>query len=333
MSSRVAEYSAPPQAYVYELIEDPFIDGAYCYAVRESRIFGDRNIPRRGKVRDVYDLGPELLIYHTDRISSFDVILRDLVPYKGIYLALLSSYWFRLSRDVFPNHLIEQVNERMLRVIKAQRIDIEWVVRGYLYGSAWRAYKAGVKEISGVRLPNGLQLAEELPEPILTPTTKSDVGHDEEISKDEALRRGIVTRDEWVELEEASIKLYEFYRREAKSRGIIIADVKLEFGRCDGGLIQIDEPATHDSARLWLEKYYVPGRSQEAYCLDKEFLRACLRAMGYNGEGDPPRLTHEIIRQIALRVKGAYEVITGIRPSRDLTLLSVEEVLEGLSNE
>jgi len=329
MSNGVAGCSAVPQACAYELVEDPLIDGAYCYAIRESRIFGNRNIPRRGKVRDIYDLGPELLIYHTDRISSFDVVLRDLVPYKGVYLALLSSYWFRLSRDVFPNHLIEQVNERTLRVVKARRIAIEWVVRGYLYGSAWRAYRAGVKEISGIRLPNGLQLAEELPEPILTPTTKSEVDHDEEISRDEALRRGIVTRDEWVELEEASIKLYEFYRREAKSRGIIVADIKLEFGRHDGGLIQIDEPATHDSARLWLEKYYAPGRLQEAYCLDKEFLRACLRAMGYNGEGEPPRLTREIIKQIALRVKGAYEVLTGIRSPQNLTLLSVEEVLGG----
>jgi len=333
MNSKITGYSTVSRACVYELVEDPLIEGAYCYAVRESRIFGDKNSPRKGKVRDIYDLGTELLIYHTDRISSFDVVLKDLVPYKGVYLALLSSYWFRLSRDVFPNHLIEQVNERALRVVKARRIDIEWVVRGYLYGSAWRAYKAGVREISGVRLLNGLQLAEELPEPILTPTTKSEVGHDEEISRDEALRRGIVTRDEWVELEEASIKLYEFYRREAKSRGIIVADVKLEFGRYEGGLIQIDEPATHDSARLWLEKYYVPGRLQEAYCLDKEFLRVCLRTMGYNGEGDPPRLTREVIRQIALRVKGAYEVLAGIRPPQDLMLLSVEEALRGLGNE
>jgi phosphoribosylaminoimidazole-succinocarboxamide synthase len=332
MSIGIAGRSAVSQACVYELVEDPLIEGAYCYVIRESRIFGDKNSPKRGKVRDIYDLGSELLIYHTDRISSFDAVLRDLVPYKGVYLAFLSSYWFRLSSGVFPNHLIEQVNERTLRVVKAQRIDIEWVARGYLYGSAWRAYKAGVKEISGVKLPSGLQLAEELPWPILTPTTKNEVGHDEEISRDEALRRGMVTRDEWIELEEASIKLYEFYRKEAKSRGVIVADVKLEFGRYDGGLIQIDEPATHDSARLWLEKYYAPGRLQEAYCLDKEFLRACLRAMGYNGEGDPPRLSRAIIGQIALRVKGAYEVLAGIRSPQDLMLLSVEEVLGGPSN-
>lgn len=321
------------QAYLYELVEDPFIEGAYSYAVRESRIFGEKNPPRRGKVRDVYDLGSELLIYHTDRVSSFDVVLKDLIPYKGVYLAFLSSYWFRASGKIFPNHLVEQVNERALRVIKAQRIGVEWIVRGYLYGSAWRAYRSGARELSGVKLPNGLQLAEELPDPILTPTTKSDAGHDEELSKDEALRRGIVTGDEWRELEEASIKLYEFYRREARSRGIIVADVKLEFGRHDGALIQIDEPATHDSARLWLEKYYAPGRSQEAYCLDKEYLRACLRAMGYEGDGDPPKLPRMVVRQVALRVKGAYEVLAGIRSPRDLSLLSVEETAGEIKGE
>lgn len=223
--------------------------------------------------------------------------------------------------------MIEQVNERTLRVVKARRIDVEWVVRGYLYGSAWRAYKKGAREISGMRLPSGLQLAEELPDPILTPTTKSEVGHDEEISKDEALRRGIVTREEWSILEEASIKLYEFYRREAKSRGMIVADVKLEFGRLEGDLIQIDEPATHDSARLWLEEYYAPGRPQDLYCLDKEYLRACLRALGYEGDGDPPKLPRAVIRQVALRVKGAYEVLAGISSPRDLNLLSVEETV------
>lgn len=321
------------QAYLYELVEDPFIEGARSLAVRESKIFGEKNPPRRGKVRDIYDLGSELLIYHTDRISAFDFILKDLIPYKGVYLALLSSYWFRASRKIFPNHLIEQVNERTLRVIKAQRIDVEWIVRGYLYGSAWRAYRSGVRELSGVKLPSGLQLAEELPDPILTLTTKSDTGHDEELSRDEALRRGIITRSEWRELEEASIKLYEFYLREAKSRGIIVADVKLEFGRHEGALIQIDEPATHDSARFWLEKHYAPGRSQEAYCLDKEYLRACLRAMGYEGDGDPPKLPRIVVKQVALRVKGAYEVLAGIRSPRDLSLLSVEETMGEIKGE
>ena len=313
--------------YEYEIVEDPFIEGAFTQAIRGSNLFGGKLLPRRGKVRDLYDLDRQLLIFLTDRISVFDVVLKDLIPYKGVYLAALSAYWFRKSRHIYPNHFIEQVNERTLKVVKAKRIDIEWIIRGYLYGSAWRAYQKGSREISGVRIPAGLQLAEELPDPILTPTTKSENGHDEEISREQAIERGLVTREEWMELEEACLKLYDFYRREAKSRGIIIADVKLEFGRTGEGLIQIDEPVTHDSARLWLEKYYTPGRSQESNCLDKEYLRGYLRRLGYTGDGEPPKLPNPIIRQIALRVKGAYEVLAGIRSASDLDLLSLEELV------
>jgi len=250
-----------------------------------------------------------------------------------VSLHALSVYWFQRTRDIFPNHLIESVDERTMRVVKAERIDIEWICRAYLYGSAWRAYKRGVRVISGVRLPNGLQMAEELPEVILTPTTKSEVGHDVELSKDEAIDRGLVTRDEWSELEEATYRLFDYYRREAERRGIIIPDFKLEYGRWRGTLIQIDEPPTHDSARFWDMRRYEPGKPQEAHCLDKEFLREYLRRIGYTGDGEPPEIPGPVVREISKRCVASYEVLSGRRPIDAFDLKTVDEVLEELSDE
>lgn len=315
--------------YESVLVRDPFDPSRAAEAVRLSYPAGPGvGLVRRGKVRDIYlDGAGRLIFLHTDRISAFDVVMPDLVPYKGVFLNKLSAYWFRRSSGVFPNHFVEEVGDRAFRGVRAERIDIEWVVRGYLYGSAWRAYSKGVRRISGVELPSGLQLAEELPEPVLTPTTKSDTGHDVEISREEAISRRLVARDEWRELEEASLRLYEFYRSEARARGVIVADAKFEFGRLGGSLIQIDEPPTHDSARLWSEKHYSPGRYQESHCLDKEFLRAYLARTGYSGSGPPPRLPQEIIDQVALRVRGAYEVIAGKADLESLGLESLEEVM------
>lgn len=308
-------------------MKDPFDPSNTVDAVTGSLIFGPKNPPKRGKVKDVYDLGDHLILYYTDRVSVFDVVLKDPIPHKGVYLYKLSTFWFNESSHVFPNHLVEDLEMRSIKVVKAERIDLEWIVRGYLYGSAWRAYAKGIRKISGVELPSGLQMAEELPEPILTPTTKSELGHDVEISKEEALARGLLGRDEWNELEEASLKLYEFYSKKARNVGVILADVKLEFGRYKGSLIQIDEPPTHDTARIWSLRHYEPGRPQEPYCLDKEFLRAFLRGIGYTGEGEPPRLPWPLIEQVALRVRGAYEVLAGKASIHDLKLKGVDEVL------
>ncbi len=169
----------------------------------------------------------------TDRISAFDRIMPVGIEGKGIALTKLSEYWFLKTNHIFKNHYVSRFSERTLRVKKAQRIDIEWIVRAYLYGSAWRAYSKGSRVISGVEIPGGLQLAEELPQIILTPTTKSDEGHDEELSKAEALARKLVTQDEWNELEEATYRLFEFYKKEAGIKGIIIPDFKLEYGRVE----------------------------------------------------------------------------------------------------
>ena len=298
--------------------------------VKASNVYGDERPPRRGKVRDVYDLGDEMLILTTDRISAFDVVYPTLIPHKGRSLHALSEYWFKETKDVIPNHFLESVDDRSMRVLKAERIDVEWVCRAYLYGSAWRAYRDGARSVSGVELPDGLVMAEELPEVIITPTTKSESGHDEEISKAQAIEEGLVIADEWSELEESTYKLFEFYRSTARSRGFIIPDFKLEFGRRDGRLIQIDEPPTHDSARYWAEAFYEPGRGQEATCLDKEFLRECLRRMGYTGEGPPPEIPTPVVREVSKRCVASYQVISGQKTLADFDLKNVDEVWEEL---
>jgi len=286
-----------------------------------------KQLLRRGKVRDVYDEGGELLIVATDRISAFDRIMPVGIEGKGVALTKLSEFWFLKSNHVFKNHFISRFSERALRVKKAQRIDIEWIVRAFLYGSAWRAYSKGAREISGVLLPGGLQLAEELPEIILTPTTKSDEGHDEELTKAEALDRKLVSLDEWNELEECTFKLFEYYKREAGVKGIIIPDFKLEYGRVKDDLIQIDEPPTHDSARFWAKDKYRIGERQEKHCLDKEFLRDYLLRKGFSGDGEIPMLPQLVLNQISKRCQGAWEVLSGAKTMESLGLLSVDEVL------
>jgi len=310
-----------------ERVPDPLGEG-FVEVLRASNLFGENIKPRRGKVRDVYDLGETLLIVTTDRVSAFDVVLPTLIPHKGKSLHALSVDWFRRTREVFPNHLLESVDERTMKVVKAERIDIEWVVRAYLYGSAWRAYRAGQRVISGVKLPEGLTMAEELPEAILTPTTKSEVGHDVELSKEEAIERKLLSLEEWNILEEASLRLFEYYHKEARKRSIIIPDFKLEFGRHRDGLIQIDEPPTHDSARFWVERKYEAGKPQETHCLDKEYLREYLRRVGFAGEGAPPELPLPVIREVSKRCVASYLVLAKHQSIDSFVLKSVDEIFE-----
>ncbi len=297
--------------------------------ILESNLEG-KKLLRRGKVRDVYDEGNELLIVATDRISAFDRVMSRGIPEKGVALTKLSEFWFLKTQHIFKNHLISRYGERTLRVRKAERVDIEWIARGYLYGSAWRSYSKGVHEVSGVKLPSGLQLAEELPEIILTPTTKEDNGHDQELSRAEAVRRKLVNSDDWNELEEATFKLFEYYKKEARVKGIIIPDFKLEFGWVGDELIQIDEPPTHDSARFWAKAKYKIGERQEKHCLDKEFLRDYLMRKGFSGEGNIPELTNLVVEQISKRCTGACEVLSDVKSIDSLDLLSVDEVISKL---
>jgi phosphoribosylaminoimidazole-succinocarboxamide synthase len=289
---------------------------------------------RKGKIRDVYDMAEQLLIVASDRVSAYDVVLPDVVPGKGESLTVLSEFWFTKTKHIIPNHFLQRVDSRSMRVAKAERVDIEWVVRSHIYGSMWRAYNKGVRGFGGVTLPNGLRMAEELPQIILTPTTKSEIGHDLDITRNDAVDQGLVTDDEWRFLEERSFKLYEFYRDEARKRGIIVPDFKVEYGRHRGTLIQIDEPPTHDSARFWSDKSFKVGEEQEAHALDKEFLRAFLREYcGFTGEGTPPRLPRLVIEEISKRCVGAYEVLNGNKQIDDLHLKSLGQVLIELAGE
>lgn len=311
-----------------ELIQDPFNSESFVFAVRNTLI--PELSLKRGKVKDVYDLGSRLLIYFTDRVSAFDRVLPNLIPYKGYSLAAMSSYLFKKSSSVFPNHLIEMVDVNAILVKKASRVDVEWIARKYLYGSMWREYKEGRRDFWGYRLPSGLKLAEELPDIIITPTTKSETGHDQPISMNEAVRRKMISVDDWKYLEEATIRLYEFYSKEMLKKGLILADMKVEFGMINDCYVQIDEPPTHDSARIWVEELYEEGKPQVDTCLDKEFLRECLRTLGFRGEGSPPNLPEEVVREVSKRALGAYLVASGRKSVRDIDLKRLSELMSNV---
>ena len=311
------------------IVDSPLGEGKV-EVLRASDMFNGNPAPRRGKVRDVYDMGDHMYIVTSDRISAYDVVYPTLIPYKGPSLHSLSLFWFKETEDIIKNHLLEIIDERTVKVAKANRVDVEWVCRAYLYGSAWRAYDKGARTISGVKLPDGLVMAEELPEVILTPTTKEEAGHDMEISKAEAIDRGLCTKDEWDQLEEATFKLFDRYQSVSKKHGLIIPDFKLEFGRLDGELIQIDEPPTHDSARYWADQFYRPGQPQEATCLDKEFLRSYLRNIGYMGDGPPPSIPAPVVREVSKRCVASYRVLSGQAKLKDFNLKTVDQVMEEL---
>ena len=300
------------------IVEDPLGEGKIEVVRYSNAVKGVE--PRRGKVRDVYDLGKEMLIVTTDRISAYDVVFPTLIPHKGESINRLSEFWFNKTKDIIPNHFIMIENGRTMRVRKAERIDIEFVCRAYLYGSAWRAYRDGAR----------LNMADKLPEIILTPTTKAEAGHDIEISGKEAIVQKLVTKDEWMELDESTLKLFDAYQSHAKSRGFIIPDFKLEFGRLDGELIQIDEPPSHDSARFWAEKFYQPGKPQEAHCLDKEFLRAYLREVNYTGDGPAPEIPAPVVKQVSMRCVASYEVLSGKKSLGDYALKNIDQIMREL---
>ncbi len=283
------------------------------------------NLYYRGKARDIYEMGDKLLIVATDRISAFDFVLPCGIPDKGLILNKLSAFWFEKTAHLVPNHFIEVVNDlgslhpyfepencppylvsRSMIVRKARRIEIECVVRGYLAGSAWADYREG-GTLSGISLPRGLRESEKLPEPIFTPTTKAESGHDQPIDMDEVRRLlgGALAE----ELREKSLKIYLHAHDYALSRGIIIADTKMEFGIVNGEVILIDELLTPDSSRFWDAYQYVPGRSQPSF--DKQLVRDWLISSGWNKEPPAPALPPEVIEATTRRYREAYRKLTG----------------------
>jgi len=282
----------------------------------------------RGKVRDSYDLGNLLLIIATDRISTFDIVLPSGIPDKGPVLNQLSAFWFEKTKHLAPNHLIEAIDDvhsldsylptesrfpyppylvgRSMIVKKVERIPVEWVVRGYLSGSAWAEYQES-GTVSGLPMAEGLLESQELPQLLFTPTTKAETGHDQPLTMDEV--KGLVGEAIAEEMKEKSLAVYKYARDYARTRGIIIADTKMEFGLDNGKLILIDELLTPDSSRFWDAGQYKVGQAQPSY--DKQPVRDWLVQSGWNKEPPAPMLSPEVIEATTRRYREAYERLTG----------------------
>ena len=287
------------------------------------------NLFRRGKVRDTYDLGNGLLLMvATDRLSAFDVVLPSGIPNKGAVLSRMSAFWFQRTTSLVANHFIGMADDnrviedyqdipllaqlqsetarQSMIVRKAQRIDVECIVRGYLAGSAWAEYvQSGT--IWGERLPQGLKEGEALQEPIFTPTTKAEEGHDQAMTHQEM--KDMVGGDLMRKIEESSLALYGYAHDYARSRGIILADTKMEFGLLDGKLILIDELLTPDSSRFWDATGYEPGRSLPNF--DKQYVRDWLDSQGWDREPPAPRLPEDVVQKTSLRYIEAYRRLVG----------------------
>jgi phosphoribosylaminoimidazole-succinocarboxamide synthase len=277
----------------------------------------------QGKVRDLYEAGPDhLLLVATDRLSAFDVVLLDPVPDKGRVLTAFSLFWFDRLRDLVPNHVVTaerwrfpapfdaetSLSGRAVLVRRAQVIPVECVARGYLSGSGWAQYRTA-RSVCGVDLPEGLRESDRLPEPIFTPTTKADRGHDLPLTFGETaelIGRGLAER-----LRELTVAIYERVAEVAAERGVIVADTKLEFGFAQGELTLVDEVGTPDSSRFWPAEGYAPGRAQPSF--DKQFVRDWLDTSGWDRDPPPPALPAEVVARTAAKYREAYERITGER--------------------
>ena len=276
---------------------------------------------KSGKVRELYDLGDSLLLVATDRISAFDCIIPNGITQKGEVLTQLSHFWFERFASLIPNHLLARAGDplpevlkpftahvarRSMVVKKAIPLPIECVVRGYLAGSGWKEYRQH-QTVCGIKLPAGLQESSELPEPIFTPATKAESGHDENISFEQAAK--LTGADIAQQARAASLKIYSEACAYARQRGIIIADTKFEFGLFDGKLILIDEVLTPDSSRFWPADQYKPGRSQPSF--DKQFVRDYLETLDWNKTPPAPALPPEVVARTRAKYLEAYERLTG----------------------
>jgi phosphoribosylaminoimidazole-succinocarboxamide synthase len=278
----------------------------------------------KGKVRELYDLGEHLLIVVTDRISAFDYVLSPPVPDKGIVLNQLSAFWFRRTEHIVPNHVVhtdveplveagviarehaDLFRDRIMVARRAQRIDVECVVRGYITGGGWRQY-AQSGAVNGITLPRGLRKNDRLPEPLFTPAAKNDVGHDEDITFEEMERR--IGGELAGRVRELSLRLYEFGRAFCEEKGILLADCKFEFGLLDGGLILIDELFTPDSSRFWAKENYALDIDIDS--MDKEPVRTYLANSGWDRESEPDPLPEDIVRATAARYRDIFRRLTG----------------------
>jgi len=276
---------------------------------------------RSGKVREVFDLGDRFLLVASDRISAFDVIMPNGIPRKGEVLTQISHFWFERFAALVPNHLLAGANDplpnnlqpfaaqlarRSMIVKKAKPLAIECIVRGYLSGSGWKEYKKS-QTVCGIKLPAGLTESAELPEPLFTPSTKAEAGHDENISFEAAQK--IVGAELANQARDLSLKIYQAGRDYASQRGIIIADTKFEFGLFEGKLILIDEVLTPDSSRFWPADQYAPGRGQPSF--DKQFVRDYLETLAWDKTPPGPQLPDDVVAKTSAKYLEAYEKLTG----------------------
>ncbi len=272
---------------------------------------------RKGKVRDTYDLGDSLLMVATDRLSAFDVVFREGIPRKGEVLNSLSAFWFERTGGIIRNHLVSLklpegrglpafLNGRSMVVRKCRPLPIECVVRGHITGSAWKEYKRS-GSVCGIALPPGLHDGSELPNPIFTPSTKAEKGHDENITESQA--EALIGKEAYAQVRQKAIELYDSAKSYARGRGLVLADTKFEFGIAeDGGLMLIDEALTPDSSRYWLEEKYDAGILES---LDKQFVRNYLESTGWDKSPPPPPLPADVIAKTSERYLLAYRMLTG----------------------
>jgi phosphoribosylaminoimidazole-succinocarboxamide synthase len=284
--------------------------------------FPNLQLHASGKVRDVYRVDMDRLLFvATDRISAFDYILATGIPHKGRVLTQISLFWFEFLKDVVANHLItadvrqypaeiqeysEQLKGRSMLVMNADMVPVECVVRGYISGSAWKEYKA-TGRVCGIELPKGLRESDQLPEPIFTPATKATTGHDENIPFDEMVR--LVGGELSEQLRDLTLKVYRKAAECARTRGIIIADTKFEFGRTSKGITLADEVLTPDSSRFWPADKYAPGSAQDSY--DKQYVRDYLEKIHWNKQPPAPALPAEVARGTSEKYLEAYQQLTG----------------------
>jgi phosphoribosylaminoimidazole-succinocarboxamide synthase len=286
--------------------------------------FPGLNLLKRGKVRDVYDLGDHLLMIATDRISAFDVVMPNPIPDKGKILNRLSLFWFREMESLVGNHVVsgmvtdypeacrpyeDELQDRSMLVKKARPLPIECVVRGYISGSGWASYRKN-GTICGIRLPEGLKESDKLPQPIFTPSTKEEIGqHDINIDYDEVVRR--IGAEAAAKVKELSLDIYRRGAALAEQKGIIIADTKFEFGYCGDNLVLIDEVLTPDSSRFWPHATYAPGGAQKSY--DKQYLRDYLVSISWDKKPPAPALPESVVRDTRRKYLEALEQLTGVR--------------------
>lgn len=294
-----------------------------------------------GKVRDVYDIDNDLLVMiATDRISAFDVVLPKGIPYKGQVLNQIATYFLDATSDIVPNWKLATPDPMVTVGLKCEGFRVEMIIRGYLTGSAWREYQAGARELCGVKLPDGMKENERFPEPIITPTTKADAGHDENISREEIIAQGIISAEDYEVMERYTRALFARGTEMAAAKGLILVDTKYEFGKRDGKVILIDEIHTPDSSRYFYadgyEERFAKGEPQRQ--LSKEFVRQWLIENGFMGKAGQqvPEMTDEFIRSVSERYIELYEHVTGQKfvpaDESDLSDRIAKNVLDCLTN-